>query len=130
MRNARARSSAAYAPSRPAHRAVCGASAPETVRLSTQPGADPPTTRPLSIDAPTRTHPEGPRTAAGSAPGRSTSIAVSSPERRSRPGTWTRPGTVAEPQAAKAAPAMRSPRRIVLQVVHDPRGCVLLLGYM
>src|SRR5713226_3079364 len=81
-------------------------------RLSAQSGAAPPTTRPESTDAPTSTHPEGPRTADRSAPGRSTSTAVSSPESRSNPGTWARPGTAAEPQAARATPARRRARRI------------------
>src|SRR5438067_3239487 len=112
MRNARARSSAAYAPSRPAHRAVCAASAPDAVRRSAQSGAAPPVTRPASTVAPRRTHPTGPRTAAGSLPARSTSTVVSSPETRSSPGTCTRPGTAAGPQAARAAAAMNSARRI------------------
>src|SRR5712691_4910778 len=112
MRNARDRSSAAYAPRKPPHFPVSAARAPEAVRLREQSGAAPPTTRPESTDAPTSTHPEGPRTADRSAPGRSTSTAVNSPESRSNPGTWARPGTAAEPQAARATPARRRARRI------------------
>src|SRR5438067_12903442 len=113
MRNARARSSAAYEPSSAAQRAVCAARAPDVVRRRAQSGAAPPVTRPASTLAPRSTHPDAPRMAARSVPDRSTSTLVSSPETRSTPGTCTRPGTAAGPQAASARPAMRSPRRIV-----------------
>src|SRR5919201_2434725 len=62
------------------------------------------------------------RPAARSVPDRSASTVVSSPETRSTPGTCTRPGMAAGPQAASATPAMTSPRRIFPKLYTIRRG--------